>query len=53
MPSSGKSLRSRCNLEPGRLERKDAQIDALVERVNALERQARGALPEHLASAMR
>ncbi len=34
------------------LKKKDAQIDALTERVNALERQARLARPEHLASAM-
>src|SRR5208282_286661 len=35
------------------LKKKDGQIDALVERMNALERQARLARPEHLASAMR
>jgi len=35
------------------LKKKDAQIDALAERINALERQARRARPEHLASAMR
>jgi hypothetical protein len=35
------------------LKKKDAQIDALAERMNALERQARLARPEHLASAMR
>jgi hypothetical protein len=35
------------------LKKKDAQIDALAERMNALERQARLAKPEHLASAMR
>jgi hypothetical protein len=34
------------------LKKKDAQIDALAERMNALERQARLARPEHLASAM-
>lgn len=34
------------------LQKKDAQIDALAERMNALERQARLARPEHLASAM-
>src|SRR5208282_4506071 len=35
------------------LKKKDAQIDALAERMNTLERQARRARPEHLASAMR
>jgi polyhydroxyalkanoate synthesis regulator phasin len=35
------------------LKKKDAQVDALAERMNALERQARLARPEHLASAMR
>jgi len=35
------------------LKKKDTQIDALAERMNALERQARLARPEHLASAMR
>jgi len=35
------------------LKKKDAQIDALAERMNALERQVRLAKPEHLASAMR
>ncbi len=35
------------------LKKKDAQIDALDERINALERQAPSARPEHLASAMR
>ncbi|MGA6971123.1 MAG: hypothetical protein WBY93_05795 [Candidatus Binatus sp.] len=35
------------------LKKKDAQIDALAQRMNALERQARLATPEHLASAMR
>jgi len=34
------------------LKKKDAQIDALAERMNALERQARLARPEHSASAM-
>ena len=34
------------------LQKKDAQIDALAERMNALERQVRLARPEHLASAM-
>ena len=33
--------------------KKDAQIDALAERMNALERQVRLARPEHLASATR
>jgi len=36
----------------GALKKKDGQIDALAERMNALERQARLARPEHLASAM-
>ena len=35
------------------LKKKDAQIDALAERMNALERQARLERPEHLVSAMR
>jgi hypothetical protein len=35
------------------LQRKDAQIDALAERMNALERQAQLSWPEHLASAIR
>jgi hypothetical protein len=35
------------------LKKKDVQIDALTERMNALERQVRSARPEHLASAMR
>jgi polyhydroxyalkanoate synthesis regulator phasin len=35
------------------LKKKEAQIDALAERMNALERQARRARPEHLVSAMR
>jgi hypothetical protein len=35
------------------LKKKDAQIDALAERMNALEHQARIARPEHLASAIR
>jgi len=34
------------------LRKEDAQIDALAERMNALERQARLARPEHLVSAM-
>ena len=34
------------------LQKKDAQIDALAERLNALEREARKTKPEHLASAM-
>ncbi len=34
------------------LKKKDAQIDALTERMNAVERQVRLARPEHLASAM-
>ena len=34
------------------LKKKDAQIDALTERLNAVERQVRVARPEHLASAM-
>ena len=37
----------------GALKRKDAQIDALAERINALERQARAARPERLVAAMR
>ena len=36
----------------GALKKKDGQIDALAERMNALERQARLARPEHLVSAM-
>jgi hypothetical protein len=32
---------------------KGAQIDALVKRINALERQARVATPERVAAAMR
>ena len=35
------------------LKKKDAQIDALAERMNALEQQARLARAEHLVSAMR
>jgi Chaperone of endosialidase len=35
------------------LKKKDARIDAVVERMNALERQVRNAHPEHLASATR
>jgi len=35
------------------LKKRDAQIDALAERMNVLERQARLARPEHLVSAMR
>jgi len=35
------------------LNKKDAQIDALAERMNVLEQQVRLARPEHLASAMR
>jgi Chaperone of endosialidase len=35
------------------LQKKDAQIDAVAERMNALERQVRLARPDHLASAMR
>ncbi|MFI5351585.1 MAG: tail fiber domain-containing protein [Candidatus Binatales bacterium] len=43
---------ARLTQQIGALKKKDAQIDALNERMNAVERQVRVARPEHLASAM-
>jgi hypothetical protein len=43
---------ARLTQQIGALKKKDAQIDALNERMNAVERQARLTRPEHLASAM-